>query len=320
MFCSFNLIWQFFVIIEIPASISNDALTTDVQSPVQDQPATASSTAPATANPPPPVRVSKTSAAQRAAVAAKQTNNMFGDRYSRSFTSSSKAPTASAPAPIRRVVAAPTSAAAPVPAPTVQMQSTIATPASEVPSVPEQTVDVVVGGNTPALNDPAFRLKALECILYGWPLKQNYAGDAREAIELAEKSIVSWVLKSSVHEVWSLKRVGLLLLGTIVARSESLLIVNTTSRVIGFLRSSFSGNVKHSPVREACLIALRTLCASQNSVCIAALNTEVSANDVRTLFVAAGADSAPAVLEELQRVRVAWAAVRQATNLSSSDI
>jgi hypothetical protein len=247
---------------------------------------------------------------------------MFGDRYSKSFAKVS-APAAPRVAVTRRVVAAPAASAAP----TASVQSPPSTPVGETQSDLEQAA--IAAGNTASnapsteaaenlvsSNDPAFRLKALECLLHGWPLGGPSIDGLGDRFEQAGKRIVSWVFKSSMNEAWSLKRVGLLLLGTIISRSQSDQVANTT-RAIPFIRSSFSSNLKHTPVREACLIALRTLCSSQNSSCIATLNTEASAADVRVLFVSAASDASPAVLEELQRLRVAWAAVRQASSLSA---
>jgi hypothetical protein len=251
---------------------------------------------------------------------------MFGDRYSKSFAKAST-PTVPRVTVTRRAV---TTLPAPV-APTASTQSPHPSPVSGAQSVPEQSTITAghTANNAPSSepagtiapsnsNDPAFRLKALECVLHGWPLDRKGIDSFGDRVEHAGKRIVSWVFRSSVNEVWSLKRVGLLLLGTILSHSYSNQRENTL-RAIPFIRSSFSGNLKHTPVREACLIALRTLCSSQNSSCIATLNSEASAADVRVLFVTAASDSSPVVLEELQRLRVAWAAVRQASNSNLSS-
>lgn len=171
-------------------------------------------------------------------------------------------------------------------------------------------------------NEPAFRVKVLECFAYGWPYDgKELIGEFNnqsQVIQLCDSfksdsnlcplraKLIRWILKSSQQEIWSIKRQMILLLGVLISRCSCNL--GEIENAINFLVDSYSGNSKHAPVREAVLSCLKMILGSIDAKVIAMLKANC-APSIRLLSVSAASDTSTGVLEELQQVKNLWSSI-----------
>lgn len=166
----------------------------------------------------------------------------------------------------------------------------------------QKTVDAI---------DPAFRVKLMECIYFGWPV-----GDLQNEIEVCpstdsvsfsniRQEVLVWIYRSSKDEIWSIKRQGLLILSSIIFK-WSHISKEELSAAVNFITDSYRLNAMHNQVREAALFCLRRLLEESKQPSVIDLLKGEFAPNIRMLLLQAQSDSAPGVQDELQRIRSKW--------------
>lgn len=156
--------------------------------------------------------------------------------------------------------------------------------------------------------DPAYRVKLMECIYYGWPMMISESMDVcspAAAPTLSRSVVLKWVYIHSKVDNWSIKRQGILILSSIVCgwsgvSREDLVMA------IKFVTESYATNSAHNQVREAALFCLRRIIENSTELSIQNCLKQELGHDIRLLLVQAQSDSAPGVLDELQRIRSIW--------------
>lgn len=211
--------------------------------------------------------------------------SMFGDRYAKHLPG--KSATKSTPGGGRAVARAARQSERPLP-----------TSQGEVARAPSCEI-----------SDPAYRVKVMECIYFGWPIDQVSAGRKEQNVwadlQSSRDRVLQWVYNSSKNDTWSIKRQGLLILSSIISRWSDIR-QETMSTVVAFICYSYKSNSMHNQVRETALFCLRRILVdSENDEVLNALRGPLS-QDIRVLLLQAQNDSAPAVLDELHRIRSKW--------------
>ena len=275
----------------------------------------------------------------KSSVVGGNTSSMFGNRYSRSLPSAAGKPMVIKSSQFQQVksreIVTPNESAA-----SILMQENkedrspidIATEnAIVVVQSTEESIEMSDTTTEPQIqkteiqNEPAFRVKVVECLIFGWPydgkelisdfnkqsqvihICDSFISDPK-LVPLRAK-LIRWILQTSQQEIWSVKRQMILLLGILISRCCYYL--GEVETAIQFLVDSYAGNTKHAPVREAVVICFKTILGSIDAKIIAILKSKC-APSVRLLCVSAASDTSTGVLEELQQVKNLWSLIHGA--------
>lgn len=166
-------------------------------------------------------------------------------------------------------------------------------------SINDEAVPVTM--KTARVEDPAFRLQFINCIARCWPPIDSMDSDSKVPQEDIV-DLIDWTFLVMKHEVWSIRKAALELVGTI-AKLETL--AETTIGIVISVISLAMQESKYTKVKVEGVKALGNLITGPNKSMI----KEQFSNRIRLIIREASTDGQPSILEAVAVVQEAWITV-----------
>jgi hypothetical protein len=162
----------------------------------------------------------------------------------------------------------------------------------------ETTSDIA--GITPrkVVAEPAFRVKLLEIVAKGWPVDSSTAA----ALERPRRVLTTWCYSAGSHEVWSIRRIALIVLGALCSPSMD---TNESLALLQCISLNLS-EAKHAQVRKAALVCLRGLIERGNKNVLLQCKA-----DIRKLVFIGSSDSQAEVAETASGLQKLYVGIGQ---------